>query len=270
MRIGDDDLYEEVAGSGDPLLLLHGGFCSLEHLRAQGDALVAGGRRVLAYERPGHGRTADVAGDYSYDVALASLIAYLDAHALEEVDVVGFSDGAILGLLLAREQPRRVRSLVAISGNLDYSGFSFAVDAPDAPAGARVLRERAAPAASATAETETDGSSAASAAPQRDAERRHYDRLSPDGPAHGDVVMAKLVKLWTEQPRIHPASLAAITARTLILSADRDSVRVDHSLLIAASIPGAQLAIVPGSTHDVVADRPALVETLIREFLAGG
>ncbi|TPX01962.1 alpha/beta hydrolase [Schumannella luteola] len=263
MRIGDDDLYEEVAGSGDPLLLLHGGFCSLEHLRAQGEALVADGYRVHAYERPGHGRTADVEGRYSYDVALASLIGYLDAHGLERMDVVGFSDGAILGLLLAREQPDRVRSLVAMSANLDYSGFSFAVDAPDAPAGARVLTELRAADAADAADT------AASAAPKPDLERMHYDRLSPDGPAHGDAVMAKLVELWTEQPRIDTASLAAITARTLILSADRDSVRVDHSLLIAASIPDAQLAIVPGSSHDLVADRPALVETLIREFLAG-
>lgn len=55
LRIADVDVYEEVAGAGDPVLLLHGGFCSLESLRAQSDALVAD-HRVFAFERPGHGR----------------------------------------------------------------------------------------------------------------------------------------------------------------------------------------------------------------------
>ncbi|MET0422232.1 MAG: alpha/beta hydrolase, partial [Actinoplanes sp.] len=58
LRIGDVDLYSEVTGTGEPVLLLHGGFCSLESLRAQSDALVPD-HRVYAYERPGHGRSAD-------------------------------------------------------------------------------------------------------------------------------------------------------------------------------------------------------------------
>ena len=53
------------------------------------------------------------------------------------------------------------------------------------------------------------------------------------------------------------------------MSGDRDHIRVDHSLLIAASIPGAQLAIVPGTTHALISERPDFVNALIRDFLAG-
>ncbi|GEL22358.1 alpha/beta hydrolase [Pseudonocardia sulfidoxydans NBRC 16205] len=245
MRINGADLYSEVDGSGDPVLLLHGGFCSLESLRPVSDALVPD-RRVLAFERPGHGRSADVDGEYGYERGLADTVAYLDAHALGSVDVVGYSDGAIIGLLLALRHPARVRSLVAISANLDPSGFTHSAEA----AGMPVLDAQE------------------PAEPGPDVERRHYDRLSPDGPEHADVVLRKLFRLWTEEPRIDPAALTDVTAATLVMSGDRDTIRPDHSLLIASSIPGAQLCIVPGTSHALVAERPDLVAALVRQFVS--
>ncbi len=240
-RIGGVDLYSEVAGEGDPVLLLHGGFCSLEFLRAQSDALVPD-HRVFAFERPGHGRSADIAGEYTYARGVADTLAYLDAVGLESAHVVGFSDGAIIGLLLALDHPARVRSLVAISANLDPSAF-------EAGAG---------PVLDALPEP---------LEPRPDVERRHYERLSPDGPEHADVVLAKLFRLWTSEPHIDPADLARIAAPVLVMAADRDTIRPDHSLLIAASIPGAQLCVVPGTSHLLVVERPELVNTLIRDFL---
>jgi pimeloyl-ACP methyl ester carboxylesterase len=239
LRIGGVDLYTEVAGEGDPVLLLHGGFCSLESLRAQSDALVPD-HRVFAFERPGHGRSADIDEEYGYERGIADTLAYLDAVGLESAHVVGYSDGAIIGLLLALDHPERVRSLSAISANLDPSAFA-AFDEEDEGA----------------AETE----------PKPDVERMHYERLSPDGPEHADVVLAKLFRLWTTEPHIDPAELRRIAAPVLVMAADRDTIRPDHSLLIASSIPGAQLCIVPGTTHNLVAERPELISTIIREFL---
>jgi len=246
-QINGAELYSEVAGDGEPVLLLHGGFCSLEAFRTQSDALVAD-HRVFAFERPGHGRSADVDGPFGYAASVADTLAYMDANGLESAHLVGYSDGAIIGLMMSVEHPRRVRSLVAISGNLDPSGFSHAAEAE----GALVLD---APAAAPIADD----------APS--VERMLYNRLSPDGPDHADVVLEKLVALWTSEPRIEPSSLRAITAPTLVMSGDRDSIRPDHSLLIASSIPGARLAIVPGASHGLVAEHPELVSLLIRGFL---
>jgi pimeloyl-ACP methyl ester carboxylesterase len=241
LRIGDADLYSEVAGAGDPVLLLHGGFCSLESLRAQADAL-APDHRVYAFERPGHGRSADLDGEYGYARGVADTLAYLDAVGLESAHLVGYSDGAIIGLLLTLDHPARVRSLTAISGNLDPSAFT--------DSGGPVLT------APVTAPE-----------PQPDVERMHYERLSPDGPGHADVVLAKLMRLWTSEPHIEPDDLARITAPVLVMSGDRDTIPPAHSLRIAASIPGAQLCVVPGATHHLIAERPALISTLVRDFL---
>ncbi len=242
-RIGDVDLYSEEIGDGEPVLLLHGGFCSLESLRSQGDALAVD-HRVLAFERPGHGRSADIDEEFSYARGLAETLAYLDAVDAGPVHVIGYSDGAILGFMLALEHPERVRSLIAISGNIDPTGFAHTPEAAQHPM------------LSALPEQERE-----------DLEQAHYERLSPDGPEHAATIIEKLIRMWTAEPNIPASALAAISAPTLVIGADRDQIRVDHSLLIAASIPGAELAIVPGATHALINERPELLRVLIRDFL---
>ena len=260
LRINGVDLYAEVAGDGDPVLLLHGGFCSLEAMRGLSESLVPH-YRVHAFERPGHGRSADIDGEYSYTRGLADTIAYLDSQNLEAVHVIGYSDGAILGLLLALEHPERVRSLTAISANLDPSVFSTG----DEHQSLVLTPARQSPVHT-TGGLDGGGTGTAPAA-KPDAERLHYERLSPDGPEHADTVLNKLFRLWTTEPNIPAADLARITAPVLIMAGDRDSIRPDHSLLIAASIPGAQLCIVPGASHGLMAEHPELISTVIRGFL---
>ncbi|WP_225732942.1 alpha/beta fold hydrolase [Pseudoclavibacter sp. CFCC 11306] len=251
------DVEGEDAGSAEraPMLLLHGGFCSLESLRPQADALAAE-HRVLAFERPGHGRSADVPEAFDYDRGVDDVLAYLDAMGVDQAHVVGYSDGAIIGLLLAMRHPQRVHSLVAISANLDPSAFDMDDEAGSSP--------------------EPEPESQPEPEPQQEqptvepgSERDWYQRLSPDGPEHVDVVLDKLMELWRTEPHIAAADLGAVTAPTLVMAADRDAVPVEHTLLIAKSIPGAQLCIVPGATHALVAERPELISTVIGDFLHG-
>jgi len=237
------ECYAEAAGSGAPVLLLHGGFGSIEAVRALFDAL-AQNHRVHAYERPGHGRTPDVAGEYDYRRDAGDAFAFLDEQGVDAAHLVGYSDGGVIALLLALAHPERVLSVTAIGANLDATAFADTV-----PDGIPFLPPPAPP------------------IDDPDREMQWYARLSPDGPDHAEVVLAKLQRLWAKGPGIAPADLGAITAPTLVVSADRDTIRVDHSLLIASSIPRAQLCIVPGATHDLLAERPALVTTVVTEFL---
>lgn len=238
--------YYEQRGAGDPVLLLHGGFCSNETWRAQVEALEPH-FRVHAPERPGHGRTADRMGPVTYDDMVTDTLAYLDHAGVDRAHVVGFSDGAITALLLGMRHPERVRSIVAISANLD----------PDCLGG-----EESGEAAEEADEDSTDD-------PEWAGIRAAYDRLSPDGPEYGDVVLQKLSSLWQTEPRIASSELAAITAPTLVLAGDRDSIPTAHTLLIARSITDARLCVVPDAGHLVISQRPDLVNRVLLDFLAG-
>ncbi|WP_336660159.1 alpha/beta fold hydrolase [Leucobacter sp. USHLN153] len=248
LRIGDSDLYEEIEGTGEPIVVLHGGFCSLESLAPIATTLAAS-HRIYAYERPGHGRSADTTGEYSYDGGVAEALQYLDAHGLADAHIVGYSDGAIIGLLLATAHPERVRSLVAISGNLDPTAFSGdpGADGPSIP----------------PLPTDETGLEEGDVSPERLA----FARLSPDGPEHADVVFDKCMRLWTTEPHIGAADLARATSPVLVLGGDRDSVPPGHSLKIASHLPNARLGIVPGTSHGLVNEKPELVVALILDFL---
>ena len=237
LTLDSSSVYHEVHGTGDPVLLLHGGFCSLEMMRPQLESLAAD-YEVHAVERPGHGRSADVGGAFSYDQSVTDTLAYLDAVGVIAPHIVGFSDGAIIGLLMGIRHPDRVRSLVAISGNLDPSGFRDTSGDPQ------------------------------DEQPGPDRTREWYNKLSPDGPEHADYVVARLMELWTTEPQITPADLAAIAAPTLIMAGDRDVIAPDHTRLIVDGIPDAQLCIVPGTGHGLIDEKPDFVTYAIRDFLA--
>jgi len=239
LQLGDLAHYYAVHGAGEPVLLLHGGYCSAETWQSQVDALSAH-YQVHTPERPGHGRTADREGRFTYSDMVVDTLAYLDAQGIASAHVVGFSDGAIVGLLLAMTHPQRVRSLVSISANLDPGGL---VDDSEED------------------EPESDQS-------EEDPEDEAYARLSPDGPAHASVVLSKLMQLWRSEPAIEAAALAGIAAPTLIMAGDRDTIRPEHTALIARSIPGAQLRIMPDAGHMVLRDQPDAVNQLLTEFLA--
>ncbi|GAA5036251.1 alpha/beta fold hydrolase [Microbacterium fluvii] len=238
LTIDDRTIYHEVAGSGEPLVLLHGGYCSLEVMRELGDEL-SHRFQVFAPERTGHGRTPDRDGGYTYAGMADETVAYLDALGIESAHVVGFSDGAVAGLLVARDHPERVRTLIAISGNLSTDAYvaddyPHVVVTPEAHA----------------------------------AVRREFDELSPDGPEHWEVVDAKLSALWQVEPDVPAASLAAIDAPTLVLGGEHDAIRHDHLELVADSIPRASLAIVPETTHMLVRERPREVAVHVIDFIA--
>ncbi|UFS57504.1 alpha/beta fold hydrolase [Subtercola endophyticus] len=234
-NVGSFDLYSETIGAGEPVVLLHGGFCSLEHLRPLAEQL-AREFEVFAFERPGHGRSPDRAGAFSYDDGVAQTVAFLDAAGLGSAHVVGFSDGAVIALMLATEHPELVRSLVAISGNLSPEGYTGTAD--DVSAGDISASEMA------------DG---------LDSALRAYGELSPDGADHAPVILEKLAELWMSGPNIQTADLARVDVPTLIVSGEFDTIDPQHSRLIADSIPGARLCIVAGATHDLIDERPAAV-----------
>lgn len=231
------ECYYEKIGTGEPVVFVHGGSCSIETMRPQIDEL-SSRYEVHAPERPGHGRSPDRAGTITYEEALADTLAYLDAARLRSVHLVGFSDGAIIGLLIAIRHPNRLRSLVAISGNLNPSGTV----GPDLLPHAMPAEAMAALAA-------------------------EHDRLAPDGGAGKEELMARLMRMWSEEPDIEVTELDQVVTPTLVMAGDHDLIRTDHTVLIAQRTRG-QLCIIPGASHMLMLERPRLVTLAISEFLA--
>ncbi|WP_395638614.1 alpha/beta fold hydrolase [Pseudolysinimonas sp.] len=230
--------YYDVTGSGEPVIFLHGGFCSAEVMRELSEQL--SGYAVHAPERPGHGRTPDRPGPFHYDDGVADTIALMDVLGLTSAHVLGFSDGADIGMLLALAHPDRVRSLVHISGNLRPGDDVYRPEEDHAAAMPAAESERVS---------------------------LEYAELSPDGPEHADVVGARILHMWETEPAIDPASLATVDLPVLVMAGDRDIIAPEHTALIHRSIPGAQLAIVPATSHMLVRERPGLVGRIVQEFL---
>src|SRR5690349_21537475 len=107
-------MYYEIHGQGDPVVLLHGSLMTITNNWPDAIALLAKSRQVIAVEMQGHGRTADIDRDFSYEKLADDIAALLDYLKIRQVDVVGYSMGCGVDLLLAIRHHEKVRRLVSI------------------------------------------------------------------------------------------------------------------------------------------------------------
>jgi pimeloyl-ACP methyl ester carboxylesterase len=250
IEIAGRRVWHEVSGEGDPVVLLHGAFAGASSWGAQVPALVAAGFQVYAPERRGHVHTRDVPGPITYSLMADDTIGYLDVifgdtglgQRSHRAHLVGWSDGAVVGLLVALRRPDLVDRLVLIGQYYNSAGKV-----------AHGLADEG---------LEVDSETIAFL-------RAEYDQASPDGPDHFTEVYAKIMHMIATEPEIRLATLAAVEASTLVLQGDRDEVTVAHSALVAAAIPNARLAVVPGS-HGLPIESPEVVNPMLLWWLRGG
>ncbi len=242
LQIRNSRVYYETSGAGEPLLLLHGGFGTVEDFASQIPEL-SKHFKVIAFERPGHGHTADNAGPFSFDTMAAGTVDLIEALKLGATNLVGWSDGAIIALLVAISRPDLVKRLVSISGLFDTNAQS--------PEDLNWIRSL----------TPESFRKAASPLVKR------YDEASPDGPAHFPVVVEKTKRLWLNEPNITKEDLRKISSSTLVLTGDREAIPMEHTLELFRSIKGAQLCIIPGTTHFLMSEKPDMVNNAILKFL---
>lgn len=244
LQIGKSSIFYETHGSGEPVLILHGGFGSNQDFAAQ-IAELSKNFKVVAFERPGHGHSADTSDPFTFDVMARTTAELIEALSLGPVNLVGWSDGAITALFVALYRPDLVKRLLSISASFNTSALS--------PGDVEWIRQ-------ATPE------SFRKAVPSLIA---RYDLISPDGPNHFPTIFEKTKKLWLTEPNLTTSDLARISAPTLVMAADRDAVRLEHTLELFRSVKNAQLCIIPGATHLVLSEKPEATTSAILEFIAG-
>jgi pimeloyl-ACP methyl ester carboxylesterase len=233
--------YYEAEGAGQALVLLHGGMTPIETIAGLRSGLVEK-YRVYLPERRGHGRTADVDGPITYEIMAQDTTAFLDAAGIEAAHLVGWSDGAVVGLLVALHRPDLVSKLVLIGQGVNPDGL------PPEAAGM----------------AELDKMPPDALPPML---RDLYGAVSPDGPDHFDVVVDKVWQMWKSEPNIDLAELAKVAAPTLVIVAEHDMVTVQHAKAMQRAFPNARMTVVPNATHALPMEDPETVTRLVLEFL---
>jgi pimeloyl-ACP methyl ester carboxylesterase len=223
-------------GDGDPLVLLHPGGAGVD-ARAFGPNVgpLAARFHVYTPERRGHGHTPDVAGPITLAAMAQDTIAFLETVVGGAAHLVGASDGAIVGLLVALRRPDLVNRLVLVCGVFHYDGwFAHVIDPSNEPPGFLA---------------------------------RLYEDVSPDGAGHYQVVVDKLSRMHTQEPTLAPGDLSAVRSQTLIMLGDDDEVRLEHAIEMYRAIGDAELMVVPGTSHGLLVEKPDLCNDVILQFL---
>jgi pimeloyl-ACP methyl ester carboxylesterase len=236
-------IYYERHGFGAdiPIVLLHGGAMAIP--TAWGDILprFAARRPVIAIEAQGHGATPDRPGPFRLERLIDDVAGVLDQLSIAQADLFGMSLGGMTALGLAIRHPGRVRAVTMLSAAYQPQGML-----PEL-----VMLQRNPQHQPSAALVPLLPTAQHFAAWQAD-----YQMRAPD-PANFQNMLGRLTQMLGKWPGWSREQLAGIRARTLIGIGDNDFVRLEHAVEMHAIIPGAQLAILPGTTHMTMMDRGA-------------
>jgi pimeloyl-ACP methyl ester carboxylesterase len=220
---------------GKPVILLHGGLGNSDYFGLQVPAL-AQKYRVIVMDSRGHGRSARDSRPYGYDLMAEDVIGLLDYLKIEKTALVGWSDGAILGLDIAIHHPDRLTKLFAFAANSNTAGVADISTS-------KVFN----------AYIERTGG--------------EYEKLSPT-PKDFQGFLDQIGKMWATQPDFTDAQLAAITTPTWIVDGDRDeAIKRENTAYMAAHIPGAGLLLLPQVSHFAFLQDPEGFNAAVLHFL---
>jgi pimeloyl-ACP methyl ester carboxylesterase len=225
------------ASAKPPVLLLHGGLADSNYWNNLVPALVADGRTVIVMDSRGHGRSTRNIEPYSYDLMAEDVQLLLRFLQVPKVDLVGWSDGGIIGLDLAIHDPELLSGLFAYGANTRPDGL---ISGGDQSPVFSMGTERA---------------------------REEYLRVSPT-PDQWDSFNDQINRMWAAQPDISDDQLRSIHVRTTIADGQYDEViKREHTEHIATTIPGARLVILPEVSHFGMLQNPAAFNKAVLDFL---
>jgi pimeloyl-ACP methyl ester carboxylesterase len=252
VEVNGMQMYYEVSGEGDPLVILHGAYMNIPSM-GRIVARLAETHKVYALEFQGHGRTTDIDRPITYPNLADDVAAFMDAVGIEKADVFGYSMGAAAGLQLAIRHPEKVDQLVGASIAYDASGWQPAFVAfipqmaPEMFVGGPMEEE--------------------------------WKKLAPNKDGFRALV-EKLIALEKE-PMAWEADVKALKSPVLIIAGDADVSTLEHNVAMfrllgggvmgdmGAPLPASRLAILPATSHTAVINQVDLLYGFIEPFLMG-
>jgi pimeloyl-ACP methyl ester carboxylesterase len=228
-------IWYATFGQGEPVILLHGGLANANYWGNQVRVLQQH-YRVIVMDSRGHGRSTRDARPYGYNLMADDVIGLMDFLKIPKAAVVGWSDGAILGLDIAQRHPERLSKLFAFAANSDPSGVADIANSPVFNA----FIGRA---------------------------EKEYGVLSPTATEY-KAFLGQITKMWDTEPNWTAADLAKIVVPTWIVDADHDeAIKRENTQFMAANIPGSGLLIQPEVSHFSFLQDPAQFNADVLHFL---
>jgi pimeloyl-ACP methyl ester carboxylesterase len=233
-------IWFAVLGTGEPVVLLHGGLSSSDAWGNQVPALLESHHRVILIDSRGHGRSTLGEQPLSYELMETDVVAVMDRLHIEKAAVVGWSDGAIIGLIMAMKHPTRTAAVYAFGANMDTRGVKpVSFSSPVLEKVAKRLAE-------------------------------DYARVSPT-PEGFPALRAAVSTMQRVEPDYNAADLAAIHGpRVAIVEGDHEEfIMRAHTEYLAHTIPGAKLVFLPGLSHFAPWQAPREFNRSMLAFLWG-
>jgi len=227
MDMMDIEHFYIEKGQGNPMILLHGNGESSAYFQGQIDAF-AKDYQVFAIDTRGHGKTPRGTMPFTIRQFADDLLGFMDKHQIEKAHILGFSDGANIAMIFAIRYPDRLDRLILNGANLNPSGVKRTIQIP----------------------IEIGYSIARKFAEKSDSAKQN----------------AEMLGLMVNDPNVMPEELAGISAKTLVIAGTKDMMKEEHTRLIAASIPNAELVFIRGN-HFIASKRPEEFNRAVLQFL---
>jgi pimeloyl-ACP methyl ester carboxylesterase len=222
---------------GVPVLLLHGGLGSTNYFAYLIPALVADGCSVIAIDSRGHGRSTLGNANLSYELMASDVVTILNQLHIPKVDLVGWSDGGIIGLELAIEHRELINRLYAYGANVDPNGQRPGSE------NSTVFKEYM----------------------QRSAS--DYARISPTPTAFA-TLLEQVTHMWATEPHLTKAQLASIAAPVTIADGQHEeAILPEHIFYMSQAIPDANMMILPNVSHFAMLQSPQNFNDSVLFFL---
>jgi pimeloyl-ACP methyl ester carboxylesterase len=233
-------IWYATYGSGSPVIMLHGGLGHGGNWGYQVPALVRNGYRAVLIDSRGHGRSTRDARPFMYELMASDVLAVMDALHLGKADLVGWSDGATIALIIGMKAPARVARVFFFGCNMDPSGVKQITERN--PILDRCLSRHA----------------------------MDYARLSTT-PDQFRAFAQAVNQMMKTQPNYSARDLTEISVPVEIVQSEHDEfIKAEHAEYLARSIPNAELVILPGVSHFAPLQRPEQFNDAMLRFLGKG
>lgn len=245
-------MYYEIHGQGEPVVLLHGAFMAITDDWRVWINELAKTRKVIAVEMQGHGRTADIKREITYENLSDDVAALLDYLKIERADIVGYSLGAGTAMMTAVRHPEKVRKVVSMSHPIRRDGW--VKEANDFWPNFSLEMMKGSPA---------------------ETEREKLNPVKGSFPELFIHIKAAAMRPWD----FGADRFAATKAPMFFIHGDADGVRMEHiaemyRLKGGGNIhgdmqprPESRLAIIPNTTHVTLMNRMSTIVPMIIDFL---